>query len=430
MLNILLAVQDPHLFVRSLKGHHVDLCEDPTTLQALTTKNSYHIVLLEDAFDTITAVKSIDPRMEVLYLGRPEEAALGAIQQGAAAFFRHPVSEQGLQQAVEKIAHNVSVRKETARLESQLADKYTVHGITSRNPAMLDIFSFLRHIAPYYRMVLITGETGTGKEVIAKALHASSPAAERPFVTANCGGWVESLIESELFGHTKGAFTGADRDKAGLFETAGDGALFLDEIGELPLSFQAHLLRVLQNGEYRKLGSQTVAKARCRIIAATHRPLEDEVKAGHFREDLYFRITPLVIKVPPLRDRMDDLLLLARVILNRFNQRTGKRVNGISRPAQTALMAYDWPGNIRELENTIERAAMLTTESFIRAEDFPKHLTAHPETEAPPPLSLADAEKNHIKHILDLKQGNRTHASAVLGISRRALIRKIEKYGL
>jgi len=431
MLNILLALQDPHALLPLLKGdHNVDFTDDPTSLQDLTTKNSYHIVLLEGGLDLIQTVKTVDPRSEVIYLGRPDEEALGAIKIGATRFFTLPVSPPDLLDAISKIEETVETRKETGKLEQQLVDKYTHHGITAKNPQMLDMISFLNHIAPYFRIVLVTGETGTGKEVVANALHGLSTAASQPFVTCNCGGLVEHLIESELFGHQKGAFTGADRDKAGLFETAGEGTLFLDEIGELPLSFQPHLLRVLQNGEYRRLGSQTVKKAQCRIIAATHRPLEDEVKAGRFREDLFFRITPLVIKIPPLRDRKDDLLLLSRVLLNRFNKRTGKQVNGISRPAQTALMAYDWPGNIRELENTIERAAMLTTESFIRPEDFPDTLITQPTSETPAHLSLDEAEKLHIKKVLDQEQGNRTHAADILKISRRALIRKIEKFGL
>ncbi len=431
MLNILLALQNPQPLLPHLKGQHeVDLTDNPASLQDLTTKNSYHIVILEGGLDLIQKVKTVDPRSEVIYLGRPDEEALEAIKLGATRYFTHPVSPPDLLEAIAKIEETVEMRRETGKLEQQLVDKYTHHGITGKNPQILDMISFLNHIAPYFRIVLITGETGTGKEVVANALHALSPSAVHPFVTCNCGGLVEHLIESELFGHQKGAFTGADRDKAGLFESAGEGTLFLDEIGELPLSFQPHLLRVLQNGEYRRLGSQETRKARCRIIVATHRPLEREVKAERFREDLFFRVTPLIIKIPPLRDRKDDLLLLSRVLLNRFNKRTGKRVNGISRPAQTALMAYDWPGNIRELENTIERAAMLTTESFIRPEDFPDILTRRPATETPLHLSLAEAEKGHIKKVLDQEHGNRTHAAEVLKISRRALIRKIEKYGL
>ncbi len=294
---------------------------------------------------------------------------------------------------------------------------------------MLEIFSLIRRIAPYYKTVLISGETGTGKEVIANALHASSPWAKHPFLTCNCGGLVENLIESELFGHQKGAFTGADRDKAGLFEAAGEGTLVLDEIGELPLSFQSHLLRVLQNGEFRRVGSHQTSKARCRIIAATNRDLEQEVKEGRFREDLFFRITPLIIKVPPLRDRKDDIPLLYRVILDKFVRRTGKKVYGVSRPAQTVLMSYDWPGNVRDLENVLEQAGMLTAESFISIDDIPKHLKITTK-ETPMPMSLAGVEIKHIETTLRQFAGNRSKAATALQISRRALLRKIEKFGL
>ncbi len=430
MLNILLALKDPHTLAPYLKGHHVFHSSDPDDLKSLTQKNNYHIVFLEGSLDLITTVKSLDPRAEVIYLGEKDEEAISAIKQGAGCYLTVPVSSEKIQEALSNIEANVSVRKKTGELEQQLADSYTQYGITAKNPQMLELISFLRNIATYYQNVLITGETGTGKEVVAKALHCLSPVASQPFLTCNCGGLVEHLIASELFGHQKGAFTGADRDKTGLFEAAGEGTLFLDEIGELPLSFQPHLLRVLQNGEYRRVGSQKSDKAKCRIIAATHRPLEIEVREGRFREDLYFRITPLVVKIPSLRDRKDDLLLLSRVFLKRFNERTGKRVNGISRPAQTALMSYDWPGNIRELENTIERAALLTTESFIRPEDFPPHLMKSPVSEPPPLMSLADAEKHHIQKVLDMNNGNRTQTAVILGISRRALIRKIEKYNL
>jgi transcriptional regulator with PAS, ATPase and Fis domain len=293
---------------------------------------------------------------------------------------------------------------------------------------MLDIFSLIRRIAPYYRTVLISGETGTGKEVIAKALHVSSPWARHPFIVCNCGGLVEGLIESELFGHLKGSFTGAVKDKTGLFEAAGEGTIFLDEIGELPLSFQTHLLRVLQDGEFRRVGSLTPSKARCRVIAATHKNLEIEVKDGRFREDLYFRVTPLIIKVPPLRERKDDLPLLCRFILDRFNKTTGKKVYGISRPAQSILMTHNWPGNIRELQNVLEQAGILTAESFIRHSDLPGYLMELPPGAPPIPMTLNEIEKRHIKMVLQLYNGNRSRSAEILGISRRALIRKIQKF--
>ena len=430
MLKVLLALKNPDPSIPPLlQNHHVDTLPKGKTATELMAQNSYHLIFIEDDLNSVEILKAVDPRTEVVILGHKKEEALEAIQRGAAAYFTFPVELERVKETVNRIDKMVEMRKETGELEKLLIDKYNFYGVVSRNPLLLEIFSLIRRIAPYFKTALITGETGVGKEVIAKALHSSSPWAKHPFMVCNCGGLVENLIESELFGHQRGAFTGADRDKAGLFEAAGEGTLFLDEIGELPLSFQPHLLRVLQNGEFRRVGSQKPSTARCRIIAATNRNLEQDVKEGRFREDLFFRITPLVIRIPPLRDRKDDLPLLSKALLDKFIQRTAKKVFGISRPAQGLLLAYDWPGNVRELESVLEQAAMLTTESFIRIDDLPQRLRAS-NTEAPLPMSLADVEKRHIESVLRQYAGNRTKASNILGISRRALIRKIEKFGI
>lgn len=431
MLTVLAAVKDPPALMPHLEGCQIDILEKDQSPEAVLVKKGYPLVLLEGELNLITRLKSADPRVEVIFLGDREADALEAIKRGATAYFKLPLEGDLLQEAVRKIKEIVEVRRETGALERLLIEKYTFDGVTGRNPQMLEVFSLIRRIAPYYRTVLITGETGVGKEIIAKALHAGSPWSKHPFVVCNCGGFVENLIESELFGYLKGAFTGAERDKIGLFEAAGEGTLFLDEIGELPLSFQPHLLRVLQNGEFRRLGSHQSSQAKCRIIAATHRDLQAEVKERRFREDLFFRITPLMVRIPPLRDRKDDIPLLCRVVLDRIVKRTGKAVYGISRPAQAVLMTYDWPGNVRELENILEQATILTTESYIRIEDLPTHIQVSRPTIPPmAALSLADVERRHIENILGQCGGNRSKASEVLGISRRALLRKIEKFDL
>jgi len=430
MLKVLLALKNPDPSIPPLlQNHQVDTIPKGKSAAELLAENSYHLIFLEGDLDSIDALKAVDPRTEIVVLGHKKGEALEAIQRGAAAYFTSPLELERLKETVSRIHDMVEMRSETGKLEKLLIDKYNFCGVVSRNPLMLEIFSLIRRIAPYFKSALITGETGAGKEVIAKALHNSSPWAKQPFMVCNCGGLVESLIESELFGHQKGAFTGADRDKSGLFEAAGEGTLFLDEIGELPLTFQPHLLRVLQNGEFRRLGSHKPSKAVCRIIAATNRNLEEDVKEGRFREDLFFRITPLVIKIPPLRDRKDDLPLLSKALLDKFIKRTSKKVFGISRQAQVLLLAYDWPGNVRELENVLEQAAMLSTESFIRIDDLPAHLKTI-KTEQPVPLTLEAIEKKHIETVLLQSQGNRTRASTILGISRRALIRKIKKFGI
>ncbi len=323
-----------------------------------------------------------------------------------------------------------AVRSEMALLEEQLDQKYTFAGIVGRNPKVLDIISFIKRIAPYYKTVAITGETGTGKEVVARALHSLSSNHGDPFVTSNCAGYVETLIESELFGHQKGSFTGAIGDKMGLFEAAKEGTLFLDEIGDLPLSFQPHLLRVLQNGEFRPVGSHRTLQARCRIIAATSKDLSQEVQTGKFREDLFYRITPLVITIPPLRERKDDIPLLSRFMLKRYNEQTKKGVRGISRPAQDMLLSHNWPGNVRELENVINQAVILTSESFIGPSHLPAYLRGQKMKQAQDETSLDMVVKRHIEAVLQECQGNRSRASKKLGISRRALLRKIEKYSV
>ena len=247
--------------------------------------------------------------------------------------------------------------------------------MVSRNPAMLDIFSLIRRIASYFRNTLIMGDTGTGKEVVARALHNLSNASDEPFIVCNCSGMVEDLIESELFGHVKGAFTGAVSDKAGLFEAAGKGTIFLDEIGHMPLNFQPHLLRVLQDGEFRPVGSTQSKQAECRVIAATNANLKEKINMGLFREDLYFRLAVITIELPALRERKEDIPLLIRFFLQRLKESIGKDIAGISMPAQRGLMTYDWPGNIRELENVIERAILVTSANFIRPQDLPAHVT-------------------------------------------------------
>jgi transcriptional regulator with PAS, ATPase and Fis domain len=246
------------------------------------------------------------------------------------------------------------------------------------------------------------------------------------FTVCDCGALVETLVESELFGHKKGAFTGAVADKTGVFEAAGEGTIFLDEIGELPLPAQVSLLRVLQNGDFRRVGDQQILKARCRFIAATNKDLQTEVKKGNFREDLFYRITQFTINMPPLRERKDDIPLLVRYFLERFSNGTGKMVRGISRDAQIRLLSYDWPGNVRELENATEHAAILTTEAFIRANDLPEYIKV--STERSHDISLLDEViKEHIEKVLIQCGGNKSKAAKILGMTRRSLLRRIEK---
>lgn len=430
MLKILFTLKDqPKDILNLLDGHTVDILRDEKPLLPMVEKGDYNLILLEGEIDLLPSIKAADPRVEVILFGESQDVAIEAIRQGASAYFPFPVEIERLGETIENIDDLFKARKVSAELEKQLNEKYTFFAeIVGRNPRMLDIFAFIRHIAPHYKTVTITGETGTGKEIIARILYSLGPGAQDPFVACNCGGLVETLVESDLFGHKKGSFTGAVTDKTGLFEAAGEGVIFLDEIAELPLSIQPRLLRVLQNGEFRPVGSNQTLKAKCRVIAATNKDLAEEVKNRRFREDLFYRLTPLTISLPPLRERKDDIPFLCRFLLDKLNKKIGKKILGLSRPVQAILLSYDWPGNVRELDNVLEQASIVTTESFIRLSDLPPFMREIQEKKKPEPLSLEDVIKGHIEIVLKKCDGNKSRAAKVLRISRRALFRKIEKY--
>lgn len=431
MLKALLVMKtEDHPAEGLLSSHDCERYSGDEPLLDKVAKNHYNVIMIEDRLDIVQGVKQADPRAEVFLIGSPASEEAEAIRLGATVFAPAPVDTALLKARLEESAAFADTRAQTAELERQLTEKYTFAGVVGRNPRMLEIFNYLRRVAPYYKTLTVMGETGSGKEEVAKALHAVSPASKEPFVVCNCGALVETLIESELFGHKKGSFTGAISDSAGIFEAAGQGTVFLDEIGDLPLSFQPHLLRVLQNGDFKRVGSSVTLKARCKVITATNRDLSREVREGRFREDLFFRLTPLTVEVPPLRGRKDDIPLLCRFMLNRFHGRTGKKVFGISTTAQTALMSYDWPGNVRELENVIENMAIMVNDGFIRLEDLPEEIRRSRQKDAFLPETLDDVVKNHITVTLRQCAGNRTNAAKSLGISRRALFRKLERYGI
>ncbi len=436
MLKILVHSKKNTDIIHLLREHHVEVLNDVRSLIPSIMEKPYDLIIIDQDINLLKSIKKTDPRVEVILFGSKKVDAVEAIKEGASAYFQFPFNRENLKNAVCKIDKLFEMRRETAELETLLNSKYTFEDIVARNPAMLEILNFIRRIAPYYRIVTIMGATGTGKEVIARAIHSLSTVSKGSMVVCSCGGMIEGLIESELFGHVKGAFTGAIADKDGLFQAAEGGTLFLDEIGELPLSFQPHFLRVLQSGEYRKVGSHKSVKAKCNIIAATNKNLLTEVKNGRFREDLYYRLTPLTIHLPPLKERKDDIPLLCRFLLDKINRRTGKKVFGVSRPAQIALMSYSWPGNVRELENVIEQAVILTTESFIRFDDLPCYITENKKNEKEQDKDVSEVAcldeiiKIHIESVIKKCDGNRTRAANILGISRRALFRKMEKYGI
>ena len=367
------------------------------------------------------------------------DTAIEAMKLGAYDYISKPFKPDEIILTLKKAEERERLRKENELLKKEVQIKYSFKNIVSKNEKMVNIFEVIKKVAPYKSTVLITGESGTGKELIARALHYSSDRSQHPFIPINCGAIPENLLESELFGHAKGAFTDAIRTKKGLFEEADGGTLFLDEIGELPTQLQVKLLRVLQDGEIRRIGESKSIQIDVRIIAATAKDLVKEVNEGHFREDLFYRINVLPIHIPPLRERKEDIPLLVPHFISKYSQSMNKNAVGITTNALDALMNYKWYGNVRELENTIERAIVLTDRENIELENLPIEIQNFREQIQLTPLvdeeySIKKASKfsemNLIKKALKKTKGNHTHAARLLEISHRALLYKIKEYGI
>jgi DNA-binding NtrC family response regulator len=354
------------------------------------------------------------------------ESAVDGIEQGACDCLSKPLSAETLGRSVGEVLHRVRARRETLELDGRLLESFRFHGMVGRSPQMVDTFARIRRVAPHYRIAMISGATGTGKELVAHALHELSPVAARRFAVCNCSAIVETLFESELFGHVKGAFTGAAQDRTGLFEYAQGGTVFLDEIADMPLSTQSKLLRVVQNQELQRVGSSEVRKVDVRVIAATNRDMRALVAQNLFREDLYYRLTMVELKLPRLAERKEDLPLLERHFVERFAASYGKRIGGISRRAQAVLSRHAWPGNVREVENVLGHACMLTDSEFIDVRDLPDYLQSGAPGEAaaePELMRLAELERRYTQHVLGRVGGNKMLAAQVLGISRATLYR-------
>jgi DNA-binding NtrC family response regulator len=361
--------------------------------------------------------------------------AVAAIQSGAADYLEKPVDCRRLHHTIQMIVERRRLRQRVRILELGGRDSTVFEGMVARSRRMLEVFSFIERIAEYPTTALIMGESGTGKELVARAVHSRSPLRDRPFVVCNCSVLAPGLIESELFGHVRGAFTGADRDHKGLFETANSGTIFLDEIGELPLGAQVKLLRVLENREIRRVGSPASMPVEIRVVAATNRDLARMVRAGEFREDLFYRLNVGVIELPPLRARLEDLELLSEHFLAQFARRFALDRAAVSPSAMAVMRAYGWPGNVRELCNVLERACIMANGGDIQVEHLPADLrrdvdVAEEPLVAPLDLSLEAAERDQIRRALDSAGGRRVAAARLLGLSRRTLYRKLDKYGI
>jgi two-component system response regulator HydG len=366
-------------------------------------------------------------------------AAIGAIRAGAHDFINKPLDMTVLERAIERATQHRHLREEVKRLSRASAGETSTGGalgaLTGTSRAMLGVYDLVRRVAAADTTVLLSGESGTGKELVARALHEQSDRREGRFVAINCAAVPAELLESELFGHVKGAFTDAKNSRQGLFEQASGGTLLLDEVGEMPLEMQPKLLRVLQERQVRPVGGNISVPVTARIIAATNRDLEAEVEQKRFREDLFYRLNVVQIEIPPLRARGNDILLLAEHFVRKFSERSGKPVHGLSVEAQTKLLAFDWPGNVRQLENTIERAVALTRGEQVTLEDLPERVARFDgssgvlnDVDLEHVRTLDQVERRHIEQAVKHAHGNKTRAAKALGIDRRTLYRKLERY--
>jgi len=393
--------------------------------------------------EVLERIMEFDPAIDVVLMTAhyTTDTAVEAIRKGAADYLNKPIPLAVLRDRVGRLIETAMQRQEILKVDHELMEAAQFQGMVGRSPQMWQVFSRIRRIAPHFRTALITGQTGTGKDLVANALHKLSPAKGK-FVVLNCSAVVETLFESELFGHVKGAFTGADRDKPGLFEHANEGTLFLDEIGDMPLNTQAKLLRVLQNQEVQRVGSLTPQHIDVRVVAATNKDLRKAIAAREFREDLFYRLSMVEIQVPPLAERMEDLPLLTRHFIDKFSRQYSRQIHGLTQRAQIQLNRYSWPGNVRELENVIGHACMMALGDMIDISDLPPNLQQASDGRAPagtpssgneksaPDLSFEEHEKQLLTQALAQANGNQSQAARQLRIGRDALRYKMKKYGL
>ena len=374
-------------------------------------------------WEMLDGILAADPGAEVVLMTAhySTESAVEAIQKGACDYLTKPINLERLRTRISTLLAEAESRRRTLEIDQELLDACQFEGIVGRSPVMLDVFAKIRRVAPHFRNVLVTGSTGTGKELVARALRKLSPSGTGPFAICNCSAIVETLLESELFGYVRGAFTGATRDKVGVFEFANQGLVFLDEIGELPLAAQGKLLRVLQNNEIQRIGSPAPRTVDVRVIAATNRNLRSLVSQGNFREDLYYRLSMVEISLPRLVDRREDMPLLQRHFVEKFASLYNKPVTGITRRAQNRMALYNWPGNIRELENVIGNACMMVEGPVIDISDLPEPVRSQWGSLATQDENLApmhEMQRRHVLRVLEHVRGNKAQAAEILGISR------------
>lgn len=440
----ILAIEDENsmlLTYRSILKASYDpvLINNPKDGLAALGKDNYSLVLLDmmmpdmSGLEVLKKIKETDKNLEVIMVTavRDIKSAVQAIKLGAYDYITKPFEAEELLSIIEKALEKRSLVRENTYLRQALEEKGSFLDLIGRTEIIKKVFALINKIALTDSTVLITGESGTGKELAAQAIHKRSPRAQKPFVVVNCAALPEPLIESELFGHERGAFTGALERKEGKFELADEGTIFLDEIGCLPLALQSRLLRVLQDNCVERVGSGKPVQVDVRVIAATNMKMEEAVKDGKFREDLYYRLNVIRLHMPSLRERREDIPLFLDYFLDKYNKEFNKRIEGFSPEALQMLSEYDWPGNVRELQNLVERIVALSeNEALISADDIPLENVCHNLIRKGLKEAQRDFEKRYIRNVLAEAGGNQTKAAEILGIHRTTLISKMEQLGL
>jgi len=422
-------------------GYAVREADDGQGAIEAVQEGPFDLVLMDirmvkvSGLQALNAIKEINPAIPVIIMTAYSsvETAIDAMKKGAYEYLTKPLDFDELRLKMEQAMDHSMLREENRRLRELVGDRFDSGSIIGRSPAMVRLLETTARAANSDATVLITGESGTGKEMIAGAIHFNSPRRDRSFIKMNCAAISEGLLESELFGHEKGSFTGALRRREGSFKQADSGTLFLDEVSEMSLAMQVKLLRVLQEKEFTRVGGEEVIRVDVRIIAATNKDLPALVREGGFREDLYCRLNVINLSVPPLRERREDIPLLAGHFLKMFSEKNGKPVKGYTPQAMDKLIRHPWPGNVREMMNTIESAVVLSSSTYLREGDIPdfrEELATAVPPEAPDDLSLDEMERSTILKTLESVRGNKSEAARKLGITRATLHKKLKKYGV
>ncbi len=426
-------------------NYTVSEADDGAGAIEMARETPFDLVLMDirmitvSGLEALSEIKTHNPAIPIIIMTAYSsvETAVEALKKGAYDYLTKPLDFDVLRLTMERAMDHTHLKEENRLLKESLGERFDRQNIIGNSPGMVRLFETIAQVAPSEATVLITGESGTGKELIAGAIHYNSERKMGPFVKVNCAALTETLLESELFGHEKGAFTGAHRRKEGQFSLADHGSLFLDEVSEMPLSMQVKLLRVIQEREFARVGGEEVIRVDVRLIAATNKDLAEEIAAGRFREDLFYRLNVVTLHMPPLRERRDDIPLLAQHFLKTFAEKNRKAIKGYTPRSMDHLLRYDWPGNVRELMNAVERMVVLSRADYVDESDLPPAIveqvgSAPPQLPAqalPADLPLEEVEKASILQTLESAGGNKSEAARRLGITRRTLHKKLKKYG-